>query len=316
MIKIALGEPAQPVIGAAGVDHVGHQLGVVVRSDLDAAAREDLPVELEILADLEHARVREQRLERLERVAFGNLIGHDVAAEQRAVAALPALAMTERHVARLIRPDRERETAQLGLHRIETRGLRVDGDKAVLARALDPGLEPVEAAHGLVSRAVEFFAARRRKACSRERLRRQRTFGFLAFRAAGAVGRRRRPVERKLRRRACAVTARGPAAFAILARGGRGYRRGTSRQPRLGRDLGGIDAGKLGDAPRQPVELHRLEEGDEPLVVGLMHGEIADRHVEHHVIVEGDELLRQARVFRVLDQRLPALLLLDLGNAR
>ena len=112
------------------------------------------------------------------------------------------------------------------------------------------------------------------------------------------------------------LTARGPAALAILARGGRGYRRGTSRQPRLGRDLGGIDAGKLGDAPRQPVELHRLEEGDEPLVVGLMHGEIADRHVEHHVIVEGDELLRQARVLRVLDQRLPALLLLDLGNAR
>ena len=54
----------------------------------------------------------------------------------------------------------------------------------------------------------------------------------------------------------------------------------------------------------------------EPLVVGLVHGEIADRHVELHVIVERDELLRQARVLRVVDQRLPALLLLDLAGAR
>ena len=46
-----------------------------------------------------------------------------------------------------------------------------------------------------------------------------------------------------------------------------------------------------------------------------MHGEIADRHVECDAIVEGDELLRHPRRFGVLDQRLPALFLLDLRRA-
>src|SRR5207237_2253127 len=101
-----------------------------------------------VLADLEHAGVREQWLERLERRVFGNLIGHDLAAEQGGVAGLSALAMAERHVAGFVGRDREGYAAQLRLHRIEARRLRVDGQKAALARALDPGAQPPEAAHG------------------------------------------------------------------------------------------------------------------------------------------------------------------------
>ena len=51
-------------------------------------------------------------------------------------------------------------------------------------------------------------------------------------------------------------------------------------------------------------------------MVGLVHGEIADRHVELHAIVERDQFFRQPRFLRVLDQRLPALVLLDLASAR
>ena len=51
-------------------------------------------------------------------------------------------------------------------------------------------------------------------------------------------------------------------------------------------------------------------------MVGLVHGEIADRHVELDLIVERDELLRQPRLLGVVDQRLPALVLLDLAGAR
>ena len=51
-------------------------------------------------------------------------------------------------------------------------------------------------------------------------------------------------------------------------------------------------------------------------MVGLVHGKIADRHIELDVIVERDEFFRQPRFLGVLDQRLPALLLLDLGRAR
>ena len=46
---------AVAVAGRAGVEHVGDQHGVVERRDLDAVPGEDVPVELHVLADLEHA---------------------------------------------------------------------------------------------------------------------------------------------------------------------------------------------------------------------------------------------------------------------
>ena len=267
--------------------------------------REDLPVELQIVADREHARVREQWLERLERVAFGNLIGARTSPRNSAPPPpSPPWRWDERHVAGFIRPDREREAAQLGLHRIADSAVCVlDGDKAGLACALDPG---VGAGRGCARSRIalrsnfSLRAAARRAAA--ECLRRQRTFGLACGRAAGAVGRRHAaPVGTEAPApRVCPDRAVGPAALAILARRReRASARDLPANRGFGLDLGGIDAGKLGDAPRQPVELHRLEEADEPFVVGLVHGEIADRHVEHHVIVEGDELLRQARGFRV-----------------
>ena len=71
----------------------------------------------------------------------------------------------------------------------------------------------------------------------------------------------------------------------------------------------------LGDAPRQRGEFHRLEEGDQVLVVRLVHREVVDRHVERHVLVERDQLLRDARLLGVVDQGLAALVLLDLAGA-
>ena len=47
-----------------------------------------------------------------------------------------------------------------------------------------------------------------------------------------------------------------------------------------------------------------------------MHGEIGDRHIELHILVERDKFLRKPRIIRVLDQGLAALLLLDLAGAR
>ena len=72
------------------------------------------------------------------------------------------------------------------------------------------------------------------------------------------------------------------------------------------------------DAPGQRGELHRLEERDQPLVVRLVHGEIVERHrraatcvVERHQLAS-----RCARLVGVVDQRLAALVLLDLAGAR
>ncbi len=65
----------------------------------------------------------------------------------------------------------------------------------------------------------------------------------------------------------------------------------------------------------QRVEFHRLEEADQPLVVGIVHRDVGDRHVQFDVIVEGDELLRQPGLVGMLDQALAAFLLLDLAGA-
>ena len=87
-------------------------------------------------------------------------------------------------------------------------------------------------------------------------------------------------------------------------------------EPSFGIDGTGIYAGKLGDATHQPVELHRLEKGDESFVIGFVHGKIAERHREFDVVVEGHELFRQARVLGMVDKRLPAFFLFDLRRPR
>src|SRR5216683_1715199 len=105
------------------------------------------------------------------RSALLDLVGRDLAGEQTAVAAVAAFAMAERNVASLVGGEREREAAQRRLHRIEARGLRIDCDRAELARARDPGGEPVQAAHDFVAGAIDLGVARGREAPSRERLR-------------------------------------------------------------------------------------------------------------------------------------------------
>src|SRR5262249_10474375 len=63
--------------------------------------------------------------------------------------------------------------AQRRLHRIEARGLGVDRDRAELARARDPGREPLRAAHDLITGAVDLGVARGCDAGGHERLRRE-----------------------------------------------------------------------------------------------------------------------------------------------
>src|SRR5262249_29121120 len=103
-----------------------------------------------------------------------DLVGRDLAGEQTAVTAVAAFAMAERNVASLVGGEREREAAQRRLHRIEARGLRIEREHPELARARDPGGEPVEAAHDLVAGAIDLAVARGGEAGGRERLRRER----------------------------------------------------------------------------------------------------------------------------------------------
>ena len=109
-----------------------------------------------------------------------------------------------------------------------------------------------------------------------------------------------------LRRRALVV--------APLARVARGS--GASFELAVRLDLAGVDAGELRHPARERGKLHRLEECDQVLVVGLVHRELGERHLERHVGVERDELLRQPRALGIVDQRLAAFVLLDLAGPR
>ena len=55
MAEPSLGQVVHVMVAAPGVEHIGHQHDVVVGEYVDAAPGENLPVELEILADLQHA---------------------------------------------------------------------------------------------------------------------------------------------------------------------------------------------------------------------------------------------------------------------
>ena len=59
-----------------------------------------------------------------------------------------------------------------------------------------------------------------------------------------------------------------------------------------------------------------LRKAIELLVIGLVHRQVGERHVQRDMGIEGDELLRQPRPLGILDERLAPLLLLDLGRAR
>ena len=90
----------------------------------------------------------------------------------------------------------------------------------------------------------------------------------------------------------------------------------TRRQARIRLDGARIDAALLGDAAGDGVELHRLQERDQVLVVRLVHGEVVYGYVERHVLVERHQLLRQPRLLGERGQVLAALGLLDLGCVR
>ena len=82
------------------------------------------------------------------------------------------LAMRERHVAGLVRRDRERDAAQRRLHRVVADRLDVDRDDAGVVGARDPGFEPVDArarsrsARGRSWRRAPLRAARPRAAAA------------------------------------------------------------------------------------------------------------------------------------------------------
>ena len=114
MAEESAGKLLGQVLGAAGVERVGHQAGVVEAGERDAVAGERHHVELGVLHDLEHARVLKDRLQKIERRADRQLRAGTLADEIELVGG----AMGERHVKGMPRPKRQRHANELTLHRI------------------------------------------------------------------------------------------------------------------------------------------------------------------------------------------------------
>ena len=75
--------------------------------------------------------------------------------------------MRERHVAGLVRRNREREAAEARLHRVFADGLDVDRDDARLVGARDPLVEAADVLHDLVSRRGRSWPCARLRAARR-----------------------------------------------------------------------------------------------------------------------------------------------------
>src|SRR5262249_13313616 len=57
----------------AGVEHIGHEHGIVGRSQPDAAARQHQPIPFHVMTYLDDVLVFEKRLQRIKRFTLGDL---------------------------------------------------------------------------------------------------------------------------------------------------------------------------------------------------------------------------------------------------
>ncbi len=288
---------------AAGVEHVGDQLRIVGVAQRDAVLRQHDGGEFDVVADLEDAGRFQHRPQRLDRIGMLDLVGREAGVEQARTTA--GLLVRQRHIAGIVRRQRQRDAAEIGLHRIDRVCPDLDRDMAGIMDARDKGVELLERLDRLVFAPVDRKLAQRLFARGGERDRR-------ALRARGLV---------LLARRCVALARPGLRRGAGSRRrddvGGRQRREdtGAARIAGIGIHIGRVDLRIIGDATRQRGEFHRLQEGDQLAGVGLVDGEIVQRHLQLDLVVEQHELPRDARLLRVLDQRLAPLRLLDLGGA-
>ncbi len=136
MLEGAAGQLLDRVLVLAAVEHIGHQHRAVVRRERDAVAAQQMRHALHVVADLEDARVFEQRLQPRQR---------DVE-RQRARLRLEQTgrAVPQWQVDRQPRRDRQRQAAQFGAAAGNRARRRPQRHRAGLLGRLDPVVEAVE----------------------------------------------------------------------------------------------------------------------------------------------------------------------------
>ena len=137
------------VAEAPGVEVEAHHHRIVDRRGRDGFLGEHGQVIFEIVTDLEHRRVLEQRLQTGHDFGLGELFGgfgEHVDAR-----------MADRDVAGASRSGREADPGEAGDHTVDAVGFGIDRDEALRGRLGDPAVERVDRHHRLVGRAVDDY---------------------------------------------------------------------------------------------------------------------------------------------------------------
>ena len=304
-----LAEHVHAVVGAPGVEHVGHEQRVVERRQRDAAAGEDVPIVFGVVRDLEHAGIFQQRLQAGEhgvgvelarhRLDFGGFV---LGAEEVAGAFhLLQPDVAERDVDRLVPSGAERDPDEIGGERVDAGGFRVDREVSAVLSGGNHGVERREHVDRNVARAVERQGAQGGGTRGRERAGAARLRRFRRLLAVAGV--LRRDVQRL-------GVAGEPLAPAVApARG--------ADEGRVRLDLAGFDGEAFGGAFGQRGELERLEIADQRPAVGRCEAERVERGQQVDVALQRNEVARQADQRHALGigQRFALLRLLDLAGA-
>src|SRR6185437_1989189 len=111
----------------------------------------------------------QQWLQRLQRLILLDLVGGESCIEQ--ADAVGGALVRERDVRRIVRRQRQRDAADVGLHRIDRARLDVDHELAGVARAENPGVQRIERAYALIRPAIDRQPSRRlfTRICERDR---------------------------------------------------------------------------------------------------------------------------------------------------
>ncbi len=246
---------------------------VVDGRDGNAEARERHDRRLDVVPALENSLVAEDRRQAVEHVAQLQLLGACGAVEIEAAAGT----VPDGDVACLLRLHRQRDTDNVGAHRLGVGAFDVKREKSLVARRRYPGVERFEREDRLVL-------------CSLQRLAHRRFFPDRAERSACRLG--------------VAARWRGECHF-LLAR------------QLCRRDFPGVlDLVSCGDALGQRRKLEPAQECDQFLDVRLGDSEVRERLLDRNVILECDELAAEARLIGKLDETLTAFGLLDGVRAR
>ena len=159
VVEMQLCQLIHAVAVAGAFEDVGNDDGVVYRRDVDALAREDVHVEFDVVPDLQHRRIFQQRLQKPDRILQRNLRRRVFAAAfsaQVQCALRRAADVAHGDIAAGAGGDGQRDADHLRLEGIEAGGFRIDRHPTIRRGGLHPAFQIGHGGDGFISARAGF----------------------------------------------------------------------------------------------------------------------------------------------------------------